>query len=396
MLDSTPNPLTRRLSEHELNLLQVIARPHLEWGAEWPVWDFVERTMYEEFQVDARTILNGLPRLKERFAISGYGLVHPTVWAAPHPIPTDPNDRLQLTVAGLSQLGGQSATSRVTAIVEIVANLARLELSVRPDPSKPVTAQSSWQEIQQTLSTMMDRQIGTPRRYSPEWPVSVESILRHEPAMWRCNGEGDFDLHSDFRYFRGLATDDGGADYLDRTWQYIEPPEPVTLPEPVSALAVHEALDYLDIFLRLSADPAERPGPSTLSIGKLAVPCASRLEFDDRISALVDALSSIDVPRFAPSLRKIGPTLDALRNHVLSKLEADAVPPIEDAIADLRAVAAIRHSKEHSDAAARAPDAYLQLGVPWPISDWSVAWNSVLASTIAALNIIREELRRGL
>ena len=239
------NPLTRRLSERELNFLQVIARPRLEWGGAWPVWDFVERTMYKESEVDARTILNGLPRLKERFAISGYGLVHPTVWDAPHTIPTDPNDRLQLTVAGLSQLGGQSATSRVIAIVEIVADLASLESSVRPDPSKPVTTQSSWQGIRQTLSTMMDRQISTPRRYSPEWPASVESILRHEPVMWRCNGEGEFDLHSDFRYFRGLATDDVGADYLDRTWQYFEPPEPVTLPEPVSSLAVHEALDYL-------------------------------------------------------------------------------------------------------------------------------------------------------
>ena len=58
-------------------------------------------------------------------------------------------------------------------------------------------------------------------------------------------------------------------------------------------------------------------------------------------------------------------------------------------------MAAIRHAKEHADAAFRAPEAYLRLGVPWPDTDWADAWAAVANSAVAALRVVRHELGRA-
>jgi len=233
--------------------------------------------------------------------------------------------------------------------------------------------------------------------YFHTWYDSVLALLKEEAPLWGSEGQDPFKLRPDLRVFRGLGTTAADVeDYLDRVADWIQPSWGTAPPrEPLAPTAIHEALDHLDAVIRLSVETRYRPGRGVASLGELALACASRQDFEGRVSALVDALAHIYVPDHDPSRRNVGPTLDALERYLVKKADPAVADVIENAVGDLRAVADVRHAKEHGDAAFRAPKAYVRLGVPWPVMDWPAAWDTVGGAVVAALRVLREELRRA-
>ena len=222
------------------------------------------------------------------------------------------------------------------------------------------------------------------------------NILTKEPPTWNLDQETPMELGAQFRHFRGLDPTDP-LNYLDRVWQFMSPAETEDIPEPSSSLGIHEAFDYLETVVR--HDPTiSHPPLRTLatSFARLAYTCDTGLEFDDHVSALVDALATMYVPGLNDARRTVGPTLKALRKYAISKADPPEHAAIEDAVLVLEAAAQIRHGGEHSDAAGRTPQAFQHLGIRWPLDVWNVAWAVVLARTVRSLNVIREAIRRNL
>ena len=85
-----------------------------------------------------------------------------------------------------------------------------------------------------------------------------------------------------------------------------------------------------------------------------------------------------------------------MRDYLNHELEPPAAARCADAIGTLIKLRTIRHSIEHGDARAKAIAAYADLGLIFPVANWSQAWAQISAAACGALDILREEAHAGL
>jgi Schlafen, AlbA_2 len=181
----------------------------------------------------------------------------------------------------------------------------------------------------------------------------------------------------------------------NRCWERAIETNPEPASPAVSAMALPEALDSLDIAWRLAFRSRLVRPPGVAATARLGAPPASQDEFSDRITVLSDTLKSfyIEDNLLPAQSRKLD------RSHTFERMSAlfeyrgdeEARSRVSEALRILRASNRIRRAMQHSGARAELPSALAELGIPYPITTWGDAWLQVQARIVGALAVIREQ-----
>ena len=171
--------------------------------------------------------------------------------------------------------------------------------------------------------------------------------------------------------------------------------------DPVSPLALTEALDTLDALWRLAFGRKKRLLAVSTASGTaaLALNCTSRAEFESRLSALADIIDRLAVePSLLPSGltdEDIPGSLAKLEHALLHQMPAEHHPAVLDALRTIRRVRQTRNALQHGITEGGGVTAKLrELGIHDAPPNWGNAWDAVRVHTASALNILRNELRK--
>lgn len=172
---------------------------------------------------------------------------------------------------------------------------------------------------------------------------------------------------------------------------------------PTHPRALAEILDALDAWWRLAVvnKPLLRLEGGT-SITGLALPCSSRSEFTQRLSELAVVLGSLrvdddqvlpgldpdaELPRKDQSVARLGACLKTKIS------DPDSLERANQALSRLARLQRIRSLLQHADGHEELVRKIAVLGLAWPPSDWTAAWERVRAEAADALAALRDELR---
>ncbi len=178
-------------------------------------------------------------------------------------------------------------------------------------------------------------------------------------------------------------------------------------PNAASPLALHESFDYFDALWKgaFGAHILRLRGAAVA--GKLATPCGSAAEFEVKLSALADIISSLDIADgdLAPAHRGDenygkGRTLARLESALMHRVagaanEADSARPAKGGIRALRNAMDLRRGFQHtgSGAAGKLPSAFRAFGLPYPPPSPMASWARVQGEVLRALETLREVVR---
>jgi hypothetical protein len=383
------NVLREPLGPEQQALLRVIARSFIATG-DWPVWQYVELTLENEYGLDAEAALASLPDVGDKSPTSpGYGLLwRPDSYRQPHL-----DDRIALTVAGLHHV--LQADPLTAAFVAMISYLAEQQVQLVPSPREVVTPTVTDTQITERLR--MAGHLADERGEATELLTRLRSLLDHEPFLFAIVHQPDragpwtVKVPAVLRRYRNTTTVE---DYIDTVTRLVTPPHPPSVPPSVSALDLPYAIGYLDAVwqtrtgkrLFVSLDPA--------SVARLTLSCGSEEEFNSLMSALTDVLGQVVVPGTAAP-RQRG-ALEAVRDYLTSALGPDAASRVSGAFETLIRLRRIRVSTQHADARHRAVASFAEIGLAFPPPRWDQAWAHIAALAIGALDAVREEAHAGL
>jgi hypothetical protein len=333
----------------------------------WPNFQYVERTLYRRYKLNAREVLSTFPVLR------GAGGDYGWIWAE---YPLRDESLIGVTVAGMSHVEG--AVELVGLFLHMLNLMVVAERAFEPSPAEVLTITLSTDTAKLLLKQLDQRLDIGPRAFD-----DIRELLRHEPATWHsADSESEWKLSPFLRSYSDVETLQG---YVERVIEVYTPPE--SNPEPLhpSSLSLPEAIDYLNLVWQKHADaPLIRISRAESAV-RMALDCATVDEFESRISALCTILGSIHLPDRDES------KLINLREYVVQKLGDDGARAA-DAIDDLRAVFDLRVWRQHAGTDARGARGLERLGISLPVYDWGAAWVHVQSRTVAALSALREEL----
>jgi hypothetical protein len=320
--------------------------------------------------LNAIDILAGFPR---EFSV-GYGFLWPVRQSAP-----TPQDHIGLTVAGLAHV--KRAQQIVGHFLNLIDALGTLRAGAQLDP------------FSETRPTFTRAQVMEGRLPSPIYEPLVVPLLAKEPATWNClfspNTEDweSVELTPEIRRFAGVRSID---DYLDRLRSYLSPAVPETARQFHSPFTLPAAFDYLDAVWQLRFERPLVVAPGVERSGRLAFDAAGPEEADSCLSALAELLKGLHVPG-----------VDGVGGHPLSRLAPfleqelppETHPRIRDAVEVLDAARRIRAGAQHVGARTQTIEACACLGLPYPVADWSGAWQQIQIAVADACDAIRDELQ---
>jgi hypothetical protein len=390
------NALRPPLNEDQLSLVRTVFDIALRLPMQWPTWDYVERTLYRERDLDARVVFSSLPRLVVPDSTASYGLVWAGTPTTLGELPAQlaradlraipPNAWVGLTVAGLRHL--PAGIGLLRAYFWTLSLLVAHERAITPLPDQVVGERVFLDELFKEVAPT-----------DPWTRDHLPHVLGNEPATWGditlIGPRWAIQLRPTLRRYRDLRGADNHLqavdDYLDRIAASFVRPTPPSQPA-LSPHSLPDAIGYLDVVwqVRTTDHLLGHVGPGALT--RLGQDCDSPAEFNSSTSALGEVFSSFQVPE-VPDLKKQPGTLERLRRHLIAELPDESHGPIEQAIGVLRAAQRIRTGGQHSGAAAEATKKFGLLGISYPPSDWGLAWTIVRSKVIAALDGIREELQ---
>jgi hypothetical protein len=393
--DATRTPdLLGAPDERQQRFIDIVGEIFRREPGVWPIFDYVEGVLDEE-RIDAGEILNSFPELN-------LGGSYSAVWC-PHPPGGQPHDvtPVALTIVGIHHcrpLAANFPASRslpqidlVRAFVELLDHVARRRRGEPPNPTKARANTMTSDEILGALALKGHRfdQLNVPRL--------LYDLMDHEPAFWAGGGSAN-DTGWSRGIPRGILDFEGVidlADYVTRL-ELREPPPWRPTPAGPSPLGLVAAIDYIDTVWQLvhkgehlfRLDGAER-------VAKLALPAQTSEEFDSRLSGLSELLRSMRAAVPTSPSRKGGRDrpLAVLETYLVQLLDPSSESRIRSNVATLERVVAVRDAGQHGPAGRRAALGLGDLGIGFPVADWSAAWTAIQTATIEALGALREELR---
>lgn len=374
MLSELQAPLT----EEQRVLLETVAAVYLQHGR-WPNWAWVDETL-ERRRLAAQIVLSSLPRE----AVVGYGPVWPTRVA-----PMQPQDHLELTIAGLRHL--PEASTLVNDHLILIDTLGAIRANVSLDPFDTAWPKATASEVAQAAFDLRRRVPG------PIHPARLD-FMRHEPATWQCvvatgaTAEAwTIELSPQIRRFAGVHDVD---DYLERLSLVLAPATSgVQAPALASLFTLPAAVDYLDAIWWRKFGSGLVLAPGLERSARLAFDVDSAAEADSALSALAEVLKSLEVP----GVNGVGGhPLQRLLPYLREHLSTEAMPAIENAVAILNAARQVRAGAQHLQAQSRVVDALALLNLPYPVADWPSAWRQIQQAVAYACDVIRQELHASL
>ena len=369
-----PHPLLDPLSDQQQRLVDVVAEAFLAEEYQWPFFDYVQGTLDDE-ALDAIEILQSFPT----FSRWGYGAV---AW--------NRNDSAEsevaLTVVGMYHSSG--LRQYVPVFFQLVDYLAARRREARPQRRgvrNPNVTSAEFDEYWRA---------GRHLRLSPRLSAQLKE---HEPptrfggGSFNPDGTWTTGVARQLLPFEGLETIE---DYVGRLEGWLGDPPPALPPALPSPLSLAAALDYLNVVWRLTHN-GERlfTFASAERTTRLAFDIQTSEEFAAHLSAFADILREANKRVRSEARRKHrGRPLGRIEADVTNRLEADATVRATEAVRMLEVIITLRDSDQHGAATARAVDAFRELHVPYPPTDWNSSWRTVSGQAVAALNALREEL----
>ncbi|MGW6391241.1 hypothetical protein ACWFR1_12230 [Streptomyces sp. NPDC055103] len=176
--------------------------------------------------------------------------------------------------------------------------------------------------------------------------------------------------------------------YLDAVTAALAPPAPVDELPFTEPRALLRALNYLDVTseLILGRPLVSRPPMERSSL--LALDADDEAMFQAGLVVLTDILRDLQVPGGTPSSG-----LSRLAGHLAQRLPAINQPVIQQTVELLDQIRVLRNSAVHPKPSLRLLAAHQALGLPFPVRDFTAAWDSVRAHAERAINRLQEEIQ---
>jgi hypothetical protein len=377
--------LRREIDADELCLIDSVVRGFRTGKGKWPVFQYVEGTVFQDNALDAMTIFRRCPILS--IGPGGLGSYGWFRVIGQHPWEPVQGDQLALTVAGMSL--STNMKNDADRFVMLVGFLCERLRSFVPDPIEVVSIEVTSKQILEFFDSKSYPRLGTTKS---DVAFLVE-LLQREPSTWNCqvapkdDEESLITLNPIIRRYAGVTdVDDYVARLEDQLFPHTEVAEVVYPP----GLALPEAIDYLNAVWQMQS---EHMNP-LISIGRaeasarLAKECSSSEEFDAGLSAFATVIDCLDVPG-------AGGRLIDLRNYLEQRLPEGSRTRAIEAVDDLRAVIDIRVWRQHDETHKRLETGMRRLNVRLPSADWRTTWSTVQWKSVRALNAIREEVERS-
>ena len=359
------DPLLAPLAADQRALLQIIGDAVMATST-WPVYQFVQAKLDDlDYNIDA--VFFRLPAITD--GQLNYAL-------ARRDRAGTEKEPVKLTIAGMAHLPAFAST--VDMFLRVVRELGTKRAEAAYEPTQVITVEVPGHQLIADLDLAGEPLVGL-----------LPELLQSEPATWHgSHGINDYGWYMQPSTFvRRFRTVTDVNDYLTRMRAWIAPAAPVSAPQPVSALGLVAAFDYLDVVWQLRFGHKLVHVPSAERAAKLAFDVTTPAEFTDRLSALGEMFKGLDVPG-----TEVG-TFDRLRSYLPSHLPAEAMTRVSTALDLLQKVIHLRNAGQHVDAARQAARALPAFGLTFPIANYQEAWWAVQAHVIAALDTIREEIR---
>ena len=347
----------------------------------WPVFDYVEGSV-QPYDLDPQEIMN-------EAASVGWGSIgtYGSFWTPRGGLAGNPDDQVALTVLGTHKCGEHNRPY-IDFFLKTLRTLAQVFADTPIDPSLPRQCAYEWD-----LS---------PGEVLPETGLFISerlwvlNVVEHEPSPWlggtSSNAEKTvWQITPRILPFANVETIE---QYLTVLVSLIaRPPRAATRTGLESTLSLPEAVDYLDTVWELMFKGHLFKWAGATKTVELILPCATSEEFRSRVGALADLVNQMMVPETNSASND--PSLQRLKAFAKANLSEEAARRIEDAVEQLRAIVAIRSGDAHHGARPRGARGFDALGIDYPPHDWGLAWEQVQSAAVAALNIIRQEIRSG-
>jgi hypothetical protein len=218
--------------------------------------------------------------------------------------------------------------------------------------------------------------------------------LSREVLQSFTSGRLVVELEADPAYVSAALLDE--HDRLVDSAERYRPIELAAPSVPLHASALPEALDFLASVWKVSFGERLFILRNTTIAAALAVPCATRSDFESRLSSVDAVLKSMTIPDIllAPSDRDaIEPThtLKRMRSALTTRMSGADLESAFKAVDIFSEVNRLRVALQHPEAKPDLPTALSWFGVGYP-PDWPTTWDSVRARLIGASIQLRDAL----
>lgn len=350
----------------------------------WPTFDYVERVLYGQtpnLSLNAQEVIRSCPWIVGSHGRAAYGWI----WGSnSEPLRLNRQDLVGLTVSGMHALPSgpeyQTAHRYVDGFLWALRAIVAAELAADPDPKGVVSVRVWERDIARMMPPELLTALPALKDILSQEPPTARRVCTPEPDTWAVDPEVRIRIYHGIRsydaYFAALAED-------------VAPALPQRTPVAPSALSLPEAIDYLNEVWHRRAGAPLFDIRRAEAAAKCALGCATRDEFDSRLSAVGEILAHIRLPG-SDGYRQL---ID-LERGLPRQLPPEAATRAEQAVVDLRRLFSLRAWGQHSGEgpANRARAAMNRIGIQLPTNDWDLAWRQVQAFAVAALNALREEV----
>ena len=356
----------------QARLLETVWVAYLKYDR-CPIFHFADLSFFLAADgLDALDVLRDCPYVKAHGRLGGYGWFW---WARSQNDPAD-DDQIGLTVLGLSRIPGAGHE-----VALFLAGLKGLVNELRALTPSPFTVQRA-EVTEEAVRIGLRRPGGHIRR--------LGEIFEHEPSTQRFyarpDPDGEWTMTVDLR-LRPYADVENVDDYAERLFAELEPPLPNVPPAPASSLALPEAIDYLNAIWHLRFGDDLFGVTRCKSAAELSHPVETREEFGSRVTALYSILGQTRIPGRKKEAKPV-----ALIPTLTRRLSADGLARATAAIDVMQAFLKARAVDQHVDAQDDGIVKMAELGVRWPIDDYPLAWETIQARMVEALNNLRSEV----
>jgi hypothetical protein len=364
------NGLRDELDEDQKTLVGVVWEVFAQHG-EFPKFFYVEHALRtRDRRLDATTILKSFPWVGSvgtpRYRAVGWG---GESWAH-----ADQNGDVWLNLAGLLHVHDNPLKDAICrGLLAFMRSATRARDAILNSPF-------SMPEISVDM-IMATREEGVDQNYVPYMSVIANREWLAFGSFQKATGTGQL----------GFLT---SADFntLD---EYVEAvTEALTVPQPPTTMALSEprallrALNFLDVTAELVLGHPLVNRPPMDRSALLAQDAANENDFVNGMAVLTEVLRDLRVPGRTPSFA-VG-RLGACLARELPTIDQVAVERATELLDQIRIV---RNSSIHPKPDTRLLEAHHALGLPFPVQDFTTAWDSVRGHAEQAVLRLQEEIQ---
>jgi hypothetical protein len=364
------NGLADELDEDQKALVGVVWEVFAQHG-EFPKFFFVEHALRtRDRRLDAATILKSFP------SVGGVGIraYRAVGWGGEGWAHAEQNGDVWLNLAGLLHVHDNPLKDAICrGLLAFMREATRAQDAI-------LTSPFSLPEISVDM-TKVTQEEGIGEKYVPYMSVIADREWLAFGSFQKTIGTGRL----------GFLT---SADFntLD---EYVEAvTEALTVPPPPTTMALSEprallrALNFLDVTAELVLGHSLVNRPPMDRSALLAQEATNENDFVNGMAVLTEVLRDLRVPGRTPSF-----AVGRLKAYLARELPTIDQAAVERATELLDQIRIVRNSSIHPKPDTRLLEAHHALGLPFPVQDFTAAWDSVRGHAEQAILRLQEEIQ---